>query len=104
MTTLDIVLILLLGVIKIPIVGMLLWMPMRSDPVEWAQSAEDASDGEGEDEEGGGGGGGGTRRQGPHRRPPRPGRPRRGPHPGARPAPPARIRAVGRRVRVRARV
>jgi len=87
------VLILLLGVIKLPLVGLMLWLPFRSDP-----PADDVSDSSQED------GGSKTLPGGPHhgrRRPrgPLPRPPRRGPHGTPSPAPPERIRRVTARGR-----
>ena len=88
------VLIILLAVIKLPLVGLMLWLPFRSDP-----PPDDASDSSQED--GGSktlpGGHDGRR----HPRGPLPRAPRRGPHGTPSPPPPERVRRVtarGRRV------
>ena len=95
------VLIFLLGVIKLPLVALMLWLPFRSDP----PPLDDRSDPSQED--GGsktlpGGGSHGRR----HPRGPLPRTPRRGPHGTPSPAPPERVRPVtarGRRLAPRAR-
>lgn len=82
------VLIFLLGIVKLPLVAFLLWLPFRADP-----PPEDATDSSQED--GGSktlpnGSSGGRR----HPRGPRPRAPRRGPHGSPAPAPPERVRSV----------
>ena len=91
------VLIALLALIKLPIAGLLLWMPFRSDP-----PATEPGDSSSQDD-------GGTKTlpggRSDHRRHPRgplPRSPRRGPHGTPPPRPPERARPVsarGRRVR-----
>ena len=88
------VLFLLLGVIKLPMIGLLLWMPFRSDP-----PAGDVPDSSQEED-----GGSKTLPGGPHdgRRHPRgplPRSPRRGPHGTPSPGPPERIRRITARGR-----
>jgi len=87
------VLILLLGLIKLPLVGLMVWLPFRSD-----EPPDDVSDSSQED------GGSKTLPGGPHngRRHPRgpiPRAPRRGPHGSPSPAPPERVRRVTARGR-----
>ncbi len=87
------VLIVLLGLIKLPLVALMLWMPFRSDP-----PPDDVSDSSQED------GGSKTLPGGPHdgRRHPRgplPRTPRRGPHGSPSPSPPERVRRLTARGR-----
>ncbi len=91
-----------IGLIKIPVAALMLWIPFRSDAaLESLPSAESTSaDSSGEDD-GGSKTLPGTGRVGPHRpRAPLGGRgPRRGPHDctaGGRAAPPARVRTARR--------
>jgi hypothetical protein len=79
------VLLLLLGVLKIPIAALLLWMPFRADAA--AVPDDDGADGDSPSDEGGGG----SKRpqsppRGPHPRSPRRHERRRGPH-GTPPSP-----------------
>ena len=81
------VVILVLGLIKLPLVGLLLWMPFRADP-----PVDDASDSQDD-------GGSKTLPGGPfdgrrHPRGPLPRAPRRGPHGTPSPGPPERVRSV----------
>ena len=79
----------LMFVLKLPIAALLLivWWAIRSQP----EGADVPSDG---------GGGTKVRPPHPHRRPPLPRHPRRGPHRGGQaPAPPPRTRAVVARAR-----
>jgi hypothetical protein len=100
------VVLLALGLIKLPIAALMLWIPFRSDAaLESLPSAESAAaDSSDEDD-----GGSKTLPDGPrhHRRPRGPihGRgPRRGPHGGSAPPSPARVRTTRRgATRVRAR-
>jgi hypothetical protein len=83
----------LLGLLKLPLAGLMLWLPFRHDETIAAASPPEASD---ED--------GGSRAlpagpRDPHPRLPLPRRPRRGPHGGALPPSPPRIRGVVRRSR-----
>lgn len=76
--------IVLVGLLKIPLVGLLLWLPFRDDPVP-----ADVPDSSSQDD------GGSKTPLGPrHPRPPLPRLPRRGPHGGAPATAPARIRAL----------
>ncbi len=95
------VLIVLLGLIKLPIAALMLWLPFRTDPALGAGEPPDRSDDDG-----------GSRAVpagplDPRPRPlpsgPFPRRPRRGPHGSPPPPAPRRVRAVTRmprRVRV----
>lgn len=90
------VVIVLLGIIKLPLVALMLWMPFRSDPP--SDDVSDSSDSSQED------GGSKTLPGGPHdgRRHPRgplPRTPRRGPHGSPSPAPPQRVRRLTARGR-----
>ncbi|MCW2970550.1 MAG: hypothetical protein JWO23_1677 [Solirubrobacterales bacterium] len=87
--------VLLAALIKLPIAGLLLWVPFRYDESMRAPEAQDSSE-----EDGGSKAlpGGPTD---PHPRGPLPRNPRRGPHGDPAPPSPARIRTV---VRSRRRV
>jgi hypothetical protein len=79
----------LLALIKLPLIGLMLWMPFRNDEALVAPSPVDASDSSEED------GGSHTLPAGPvdpHPRMPLPRSPRRDPHGSPALAPPARIR------------
>ena len=79
-------LIVLFGLIKLPLAGLMLWLPFRNDEAMRAPAASQESP----DEDGGSHTlPGGPR--GPHPRMPLPHSPRRGPHHGS-PAPPAPAR------------
>jgi hypothetical protein len=88
---------LLIALVKVPIAGLMLWIPFRDDE---AMRSTDASDSSEED--------GGSRALpagplDPHPRTPLPRRPRRGPHGSPSPPPPRRVRTSvrsGRRVGV----
>lgn len=84
------VLLLLLGVLKIPIAALLMWMPFRSDRA-LAAGEVDGDGGDSPSDEGDGGGGGGSKKpqsppRGPHPRTPLGRRRERGTH-GTPPAP-----------------
>src|ERR1700744_1941325 len=86
------VLLLLLGVLKIPIAALLMWMPFRSDPAA-VPGEVDADDGDAPSDEGDGGGGSKKPQsppRGPHPRSPRRHTRRRGSH--GTPASPRRAR------------
>jgi hypothetical protein len=79
----------LLAVIKLPLIGLMLWMPFRNDEAPIATDLTDTSDSSEED------GGSHTLPGGPldpHPRMPLPRSPRRGPHGSPALSPPARIR------------
>jgi hypothetical protein len=79
----------LLALIKLPLIGLMLWMPFRNDEAAIAPNIADVSDSSDED------GGSHTLPGGPldpHPRMPLPRSPRRGPHGSPALAPPARIR------------
>jgi hypothetical protein len=79
----------LLALIKLPLIGLMLWMPFRNDESAITPNLADVSDPSDED------GGSHTLPGGPldpHPRMPLPRSPRRGPHGSPAPAPPARIR------------
>ncbi|HEX5223730.1 MAG TPA: hypothetical protein VFW29_01245 [Solirubrobacteraceae bacterium] len=88
----------LAALVKIPIAGLMLWIPFRNDEAMQSREAPDSSD---ED--------GGSKAlpagpRDPHPRTPRPRRPRRGPHGSPSPPSPPRVRTAalaGRRVVVR---
>ncbi|HEY1688292.1 MAG TPA: hypothetical protein VGF95_05445 [Solirubrobacteraceae bacterium] len=84
------VLLLLLGVIKIPLAGLMIWMPFRSDPA----IIDDDDDGVDDQPSDDGGDGGSKRphspRPGPHPRSPLRNRRRRGAH--GQPTSPLRVR------------
>jgi len=96
--SLWIVILLLLGLIKLPIAGLLIWMPFRDDDAFGAPEASDSSD-----EDGGSKAlPGGPLNPHPHRPPSdrwRPRSPRRGPHGSPSPAATRRVRtpAVSKR-------
>jgi hypothetical protein len=99
------VLIVAFGLIKIPIAGLMLWIPFRSDAA-LASSATEESAGDSSEEDDGGSktvvgaghgphprvGGGPHLGRGPHRNR----GPHRGPHGGAAPPSPARVRTTHR--------
>jgi hypothetical protein len=79
----------LLALIKLPLIGLMLWMPFRNDEAAIVPNLADVSDSTDED------GGSHTLPGGPldpHPRMPLPRSPRRGPHGSPALAPPARIR------------
>ena len=80
----------LAALVKLPIAGLMLWIPFRNDE---AMNTGDASDSSDED-------GGSKALPGgplnPHPRMPRPPRPRRGPHGSPAPPSPPRVRTVVR--------
>ena len=79
----------LLALIKLPLIGLMLWMPFRNDEAVIATDLTDLSDSSEED------GGSHTLPGGPldpHPRMPLPRSPRRGPHGSPALPPPARIR------------
>jgi hypothetical protein len=84
----------LAALIKLPIAGLLLWIPFRRDD---AMTSTDASTDSSEED------GGSKVLPGspldPHPRTPLPRRPRRGPHGSPSPPPPARVRTVLRGTR-----
>jgi hypothetical protein len=87
----------LLGLLKLPLAGLLLWLPFRHDEALAAANASASEPGSDED------GGSFTLPAGPrdpHPRRPLPRRPRRGPHGGALPPSPPRVRGVSRARRV----
>jgi hypothetical protein len=77
----------LMGLIKLVVAALMLWLPFRSDA---AMSALDDEERPGTDEDGGSKTLQRTRE--PHPRRPFPRRPRRGPHGSPSPASPARVR------------
>jgi hypothetical protein len=84
----------LMGLVKLVVASLMLWIPFRSDSAMMA--LEDEGPSKPEDE-------GGTKvpptsPREPHPRLPLPHRPRRGPHGSASPPPPARVRRGERRV------
>jgi hypothetical protein len=84
----------LLGLLKLPLAGLMLWLPFRHD--ETLSAVVDAPDASDED--------GGSRTlpagpRDPHPRLPLPRRPRRGPHSTPPPTSPARVRGPARRAR-----
>jgi hypothetical protein len=90
------VLLLLMGLIKVPIAALMLWIPLRSDDAmnayqDDAQRSVDEGDG-----------GSGVLSQDPHPHRPAPSGPRRGPHGSPPPPSPRRIRHT--RARAIARV
>jgi hypothetical protein len=93
-------LLVLMGLLKLVVASLMLWIPFRSDSAMIALAEEDGS--EADDE-------GGTKvlpgsPDEPHPRLPLPRRPRRGPHGSPAPPSPARARLPARRVLARARV
>jgi hypothetical protein len=85
-------LIVLLGLIKLPLVALMFWIPFRSDE-QAAVAITDSSD-----EDGGSKALPGSPRN-PHPRTPSRGpRPRRGPHGGTSPRTPSRVRQTPRRI------
>ncbi|MGA9284430.1 MAG: hypothetical protein WBV85_03220 [Solirubrobacteraceae bacterium] len=90
----------LMGLFKLVVASLMLWIPFRRDSATMALAEEDGS--EGEDE-------GGTKTlpgspREPHPRLPVPPRPRRGPHGSPALPSPARVRKRVSRVHARARV
>ena len=81
--------IVLVGLLKMPLVALLLWLPFRDDPAATDQSDSSQDDG------------GSKTRFDPtrprHPRAPLPRLPRRGPHGGMTDSPPPRMRQPGRR-------
>jgi hypothetical protein len=90
----------LMGLIKLLIASLMLWLPFRSDA---AMSALEDESRPGEDEDGGSKTLPGFPSE-PHPRLPLPNRPRRGPHGSPSPGSPARVRTRSRRVVARSRV
>lgn len=80
--------VLLAGLIKLPIAGLMLWIPFRYDESMVAPEAPDSSD-----EDGGSKALPGGPRD-PHPRSPLPRNPRRGPHGSPSPGSPSRVRSV----------
>jgi hypothetical protein len=89
---------LLIAIIKLPIAGLLLWLPYRYDESMQAPEQPDSSS---EDDGGSKVLPGGPRE--PHPRKPLPRLPRRGPHGGPSPASPSRLRPLRGRQLVRSR-
>ncbi len=87
--------VILATLIKLPIAGLLLWMPFRNDEAMRMPEAPDSSDDDGGSKTLPGGS------TDPHPRAPHPRSPRRGPHGSPPPPAPRRVRtvvtAVGRR-------
>jgi hypothetical protein len=84
----------LMGLIKLLVASLMLWLPFRSDAAMSALEDENRSD---SDDEGGSKKFPGSPTE-PHPRLPLPRRPRRGPHGSPSPSPPARVRANAKRV------
>lgn len=85
----------LMGLIKLLVASLMLWLPFRSDTAMSALEDQDRSDSN--DDEGGSKALPGTPSD-PHPRLPLPHRPRRGPHGSPSPPSPARVRSNARRV------
>jgi|HubBroStandDraft_6_1064221.scaffolds.fasta_scaffold122382_3 hypothetical protein len=85
------------GLIKIVIAALMLWVPFRSDAAMSAVDDQARSDA-GSDEDDGGSKVAPGAPTDPHPRLPLPHRPRRGPHGSPSPCSPARVRTVARRV------
>jgi hypothetical protein len=85
--------VMLVALVKIPIAGLMLWIPYHYDE---AMNAPDTTDSSEED-------GGSKALPGgpldPHPRAPRPRKPRRGPHGSPSPPAPSRVRTVGLKTR-----
>ncbi|HLM85813.1 MAG TPA: hypothetical protein VK272_06460 [Solirubrobacteraceae bacterium] len=77
---------LLAGLLKLPLAGLMLWIPFRDDEALKAAETPDSSE-----EDGGSKALPGGPRD-PHPRMPRPRPPRRGPHGSSSPSPPPRVR------------
>jgi hypothetical protein len=90
----------LLGLIKLVVASLMLWLPFRSDSAVVALADDDRSE---PDDEGGTKALPGSPNE-PHPKLPLPHRPRRGPHGSPSPPSPARVRTHPRRVLARARV
>jgi len=88
---------LLAALIKLPLAGLMLWIPFRYDESMRVPDVPDSSEEDGGSKALPGG------PLDPHPRTPRPRRPRRGPHGSPTPPPPARVRGAGSGAR-RARV
>ncbi len=89
----------LLAVIKLPLIGLMLWMPFRNDEAAIVPNLADASSDPSDED-----GGSPTLPAGPldpHPRMPLPRSPRRGPHGSPALAPPARVRTHARAKRVK---
>src|SRR5947199_2774737 len=76
----------LAALVKLPIAGLMLWIPFRNDAAMDSHEASDSS------EEDGGSKALPAGPRDPHPRSPRPTRPRRGPHGSPSPPSPARVR------------
>jgi hypothetical protein len=83
----------LFAFLKLPIAGLMLWIPFRDDESMNAKDVSDSSD-----EDGGSKALPGSPRN-PHPRSPRPPRPRRGPHGSPSPPSPPRVRTHARSTR-----
>ena len=84
---------LLVGLVKIPLAGLMLWIPFRYDESMRAPDIPDSSEEDGGSKALPGG------PLDPHPRTPRPRRPRRGPHGSPSPPSPARVRTSVRNTR-----
>ena len=87
----------LIGLVKLVVASLMLWLPFRSDAAMIARDDEPRTD---SDDEGGSKVAPGGVADSPHPRLPHPRRPRRGPH--GSPSSPARVRGARRRTLVRA--
>jgi hypothetical protein len=90
----------LMGLIKLLVASLMLWLPLRSDAVMSAREDENRADA---DEDGGSKTLPGSPTE-PHPKLPLPHRPRRGPHGSPSPPSPARVRTRPRRVVARSLV
>jgi len=89
-------LIALLGLIKLPFVALMMWLPFRADETMNSRGDSDSSEDDGGSKTLPGGG--------PHPRAPLPRQPRRGPHGSPPPPSPRRVRTVLTRRRSRTTV
>jgi hypothetical protein len=76
------------ALVKIPLAGLMLWIPYRNDEAVSSQDVPDSSEEDGGSKALPGG------PLDPHPRAPRPRRPRRGPHGSPSPSSPARVRGT----------
>ena len=93
--------IVLLGLVKLPVAALMLWIPFRNDQAMSANATSGETDGARDSEDDGGSMAIGASPQDPHPRSPRPRPRRRGPHGSGAPPSPRRIRRPVQAARLR---